>query len=131
MKRLRPLSRLRCAALLLVSFILFYQYVWKRYLRHSEVALVSNEPPSRFKRRIVAIGDLHGDLPHAVRVLRLAELIDMRNKWIGKKTVLVQTGDIVDRGRDTIALYEVCRSAALWTRTPVSHRHELEKLRDY
>jgi 3',5'-cyclic AMP phosphodiesterase CpdA len=48
---------------------------------------------------------LHGDLPHAQRVLRLAGLVDHRSRWIGKRAVLVQTGDIVDRGRDTIALY--------------------------
>ncbi|GAA96753.1 uncharacterized protein L969DRAFT_97102 [Mixia osmundae IAM 14324] len=71
--------------------------------------------PRGFRRRIVAIGDLHGDLNHAVRTLRNIEVINEHNHWIGKSTILVQTGDIVDRGKDTIALYhffETLRSQA-------------------
>lgn len=51
--------------------------------------------------RTVAIGDLHGDLPHALKVLTIAGLIDSDTNWIGGETTLVQTGDIVDRGKDT------------------------------
>ena len=51
--------------------------------------------------------DLHGDLSHALRVLRAASLVDHRGYWIGGSATLVQTGDIVDRGRDTIALYRL------------------------
>jgi len=50
--------------------------------------------------RLVAVGDLHGDLDHARRVLRLARAIDDHDLWIGGKLVLVQTGDEVDRGDD-------------------------------
>lgn len=31
--------------------------------------------------------------------------MDHRGQWVGKTATLVQTGDIVDRGKDTIALY--------------------------
>jgi hypothetical protein len=48
--------------------------------------------------RIVAIGDLHGDLDAARRALRLAGAIDANDAWIGGKLVVVQTGDLVDRG---------------------------------
>ncbi len=51
--------------------------------------------------RVVAIGDVHGDFEQFVTILRDAELIDQRNKWIGGQTVLVQTGDIPDRGPDS------------------------------
>ncbi|MEO6576980.1 MAG: metallophosphoesterase, partial [Polyangiaceae bacterium] len=51
-------------------------------------------------RRIVAIGDLHGDLDHARRALRLAGAIDASDAWIGGKLVVVQTGDEIDRGDD-------------------------------
>lgn len=50
--------------------------------------------------RLVAIGDLHGDLDHARRALRLAGAIDARDRWIGGSLTVVQTGDEIDRGDD-------------------------------
>lgn len=40
--------------------------------------------------RLVAIGDLHGDLRKALRAFRLAGLIDERGRWSGGSTVCVQ-----------------------------------------
>lgn len=56
--------------------------------------------------RVVAIGDLHGDYEHYLQVLRDAGLINGRNKWSGGETHLVQTGDITDRGPDSIAIID-------------------------
>lgn len=50
--------------------------------------------------RLVAIGDLHGDLDATRRAFRLAGAIDDKDAWIGGKLVVVQTGDAVDRGDD-------------------------------
>lgn len=50
--------------------------------------------------RIVAIGDVHGDLAATKRALTLAGLIDAQGNWSGGATILVQTGDILDRGDD-------------------------------
>ena len=50
--------------------------------------------------RVVAIGDLHGDLDATRRAFRLAGAIDDKDAWIGGKLVLVQTGDVIDRGDD-------------------------------
>lgn len=50
--------------------------------------------------RVVAIGDLHGDLDAARRAFRLAGAIDDKDAWIGGKLVVVQTGDAIDRGDD-------------------------------
>ena len=49
--------------------------------------------------RIIAIGDLHGDFDLTIRALKLAKVIDNRNRWIGKKTFVVQVGDQVDNCR--------------------------------
>ncbi|CCM03075.1 uncharacterized protein FIBRA_05195 [Fibroporia radiculosa] len=62
--------------------------------------------PGQFKRKIVAVGDLHGDMPNAQAVLQMAGVVDAQGKWTGNVDVFVQTGDIIDRGDDTIKLYE-------------------------
>ena len=58
--------------------------------------------PARFPgvERIVAVGDVHGDLEATKRVLRLAGLIDDADRWGGGAAVFVQTGDQLDRGDD-------------------------------
>lgn len=48
--------------------------------------------------RLVAIGDVHGDLAATRAALRLAGAIDEQDRWIGKELVVVQTGDQLDRG---------------------------------
>ncbi|KAJ3135850.1 hypothetical protein HDU90_003590 [Geranomyces variabilis] len=65
-----------------------------------------NPPPITTAGRIIAIGDLHGDYANALHVFRLAGLTDANGDWIGEQTTLVQTGDVVDRGPDTIRLYK-------------------------
>jgi hypothetical protein len=59
--------------------------------------------------RVVAIGDLHGDLAATRAVLRLAGAIDDGGRWAGGGLVLVQTGDEIDRGdqdREIIDLFD-------------------------
>jgi hypothetical protein len=48
--------------------------------------------------RLVALGDVHGDLLAARKALRLVGAIDRDDVWIGGELVVVQTGDQVDRG---------------------------------
>ncbi|KAL3680820.1 hypothetical protein R1sor_023776 [Riccia sorocarpa] len=57
-------------------------------------------------RRIVAIGDVHGDLERTESALKLAGVLssDRKGHWIGGSTVLVQVGDILDRGEDELAI---------------------------
>src|SRR5437868_5795043 len=42
--------------------------------------------------RVVAIGDIHGDLTALRGALRLAGAIDSDDRWIGKDLTVVQTG---------------------------------------
>lgn len=58
-------------------------------------------PATLTPARIVAIGDLHGDLDASLAVLRLAGLADASGAWSGGPAWLVQTGDILDRGPDS------------------------------
>lgn len=58
-------------------------------------------------KRMVAIGDMHGDLAAARAALRTAGAIDANDKWIGGDLVVVQTGDILDRGDDEQAILDL------------------------
>jgi hypothetical protein len=59
--------------------------------------------------RIVAVGDIHGAFDNFVAILRAAQVIDNRNRWSGRRTVLVQTGDILDRGPDSRKAIDLLR----------------------
>ena len=56
---------------------------------------------------VVALGDLHGDLAATRRALRLAGAIDAHDHWVGGALVVVQTGDILDRGDDERAILDL------------------------
>jgi hypothetical protein len=59
--------------------------------------------------RIVAIGDVHGAYERFVAILRTAGLVDNRQRWSGGRAVLVQTGDIVDRGAESRRALDLLR----------------------
>ena len=52
-------------------------------------------------RRLIAVGDLHGDYEAYIGILSDAGLIDDRGKWRGGDAALVQLGDLADRGPDS------------------------------
>lgn len=49
-------------------------------------------------QRIIAVGDVHGDLSALRRALSSGGVIDDQHRWSAGPTLLVQTGDILDRG---------------------------------
>jgi len=53
---------------------------------------------SSFAGRIVAVGDLHGDINATISVLELAGVIDGSKRWIGQDATLVLVGDQIDKG---------------------------------
>ena len=56
--------------------------------------------------RIIAIGDLHGDLDRAQEVFQMAGITGENHHWIAGELVVVQTGDQLDRGDQEQALLE-------------------------
>jgi hypothetical protein len=57
------------------------------------------------KSRIVAIGDIHGDLLVLLAVLYMMGVIDLNGNWIGGSTIVVQCGDLLDRsGRPNLSI---------------------------
>ncbi len=60
--------------------------------------------------RTVAVGDVHGDYDQFVSILLEAGLIDSDLNWVGGKTHLVQTGDVLDRGPDSRAVMDLIMS---------------------
>ncbi|KAL8531219.1 hypothetical protein ACS0TY_008011 [Phlomoides rotata] len=80
-----------------------------------EAIVVNGDPPTFVSapgRRIVAVGDLHGDLDKARYALQMADVLssDGQDLWVGGETVLVQLGDILDRGEDEIAILSLLKS---------------------
>lgn len=59
------------------------------------VTLVAAAAPNQ---RVVAIGDVHGDLANLEAILQATGLMGPNHQWIGHGVVLVQIGDVVDRG---------------------------------
>ena len=55
-------------------------------------------------RRIVAVGDLHGDYESWLAIARAAGLVNSSNRWAGGATTLVQLGDVTDRGPDSLKI---------------------------
>ncbi len=68
-----------------------------------------DEIPTRFEAapRIMAIGDVHGDLGAARRALQLAGATNEKDEWIGGELVVVQTGDQLDRGDEEQAILDL------------------------
>ncbi|KAM6602467.1 hypothetical protein CsatA_022076 [Cannabis sativa] len=54
--------------------------------------------------RLIAVGDVHGDLEKTKQSLRIAGLINDSDKWIGGSTMVVQIGDVLDRGNSELKI---------------------------
>ena len=78
---------------------------WLWLLVAFAVTLVSFEARAQpAPQRIVAIGDLHGDHDAWRAIAMAAGLIDENGKWTGGDATLVQLGDVVDRGPDSLKI---------------------------
>ena len=89
----------------------------------------SSDRPTSFRypaaARLVAIGDLHGDLGATRAALRLAGAIDENDRWVGGDLVVVQTGDYLDRGDDDRSIIELFASLSPQARAAGGALHVL------
>ncbi|WRT65428.1 uncharacterized protein IL334_002371 [Kwoniella shivajii] len=76
---------------------------------HAPSGTGRNRGEAVFRQRLVAVGDLHGDIANAKKVLRMTNIIDDQSNWSGGTDILVQTGDIVDRGAHALDIYKLMR----------------------
>jgi len=68
-------------------------------------------------QRVVAFGDVHGDIDALRSFLITAEVLDPNSSndepmWSGGETICVQTGDVLDRGDDELACFRLLATLA-------------------
>jgi hypothetical protein len=78
-------------------------WVWP-FLMFAAALIAGAAPAKPAPVRIVAVGDLHGDYDAWAAIARAAGLVDVKGRWAGGPTVLVQMGDVVDRGPDSLKI---------------------------
>jgi hypothetical protein len=66
--------------------------------RHAVALLLILAASAAAQERVVAIGDVHGSYPQFVHILQQTGLINSRYEWSGGSTILVQMGDVTNRG---------------------------------
>ncbi|ORX55832.1 Metallo-dependent phosphatase [Anaeromyces robustus] len=77
---------------------------------YNNTLLFKNEKPfknSKKYKRIIAVGDIHGDYNQFIKILTHAKLIDKNKNWIGKNTIFVQVGDLMDRGDESKKIFDL------------------------
>jgi hypothetical protein len=60
-------------------------------------------------KTVFAIGDLHGDFRAAVRTLWGVGAINEKYEWVGKHIIVVQLGDLIDRGKEDMEILNLMR----------------------
>jgi hypothetical protein len=119
---LNQLEQDRKARLAKLLFPGFYETDYRLYVDeqsnfHKTGILPSEE--LKMHQRIIAVGDVHGDLSALINLLVSAKVMAIPEsmeealsnpKWIGGETILVQMGDILDRGPNELACMRLLSS---------------------
>jgi Calcineurin-like phosphoesterase len=79
--------------------------------QHGQYQLVSpaaDELPLLPNQRLICLGDVHGDFQALCDFLTLARVYQPSNQqWIGGNTILVQCGDVLDRGSQELQCFDL------------------------
>jgi len=81
--------------------------------------------------RVIAVGDVHGDVDALRAALRVARVIDATGRWTGGHAAVVQLGDLLDRGDQERAVIDLAttlgeqaeRAGGLFV--PIDGNHEI------
>ena len=73
-------------------------------LLNEGVADISN--PTTFSK-IYVISDVHGMYDNLVKLLQAGKIIDKENNWIAKNSLLIVTGDSIDKGTKSIEVLDL------------------------
>ncbi|CAB9528741.1 serine threonine-protein phosphatase [Seminavis robusta] len=75
------------------------------------VSPTNDELPLEPGQRLVCIGDVHGDFKALEEFLTIGGVYDAnashKNQWIGGNTILVQCGDVLDRGDQELLCFNL------------------------
>jgi len=74
-----------------------FKEIWQIQCSQYEIEKQPDILPS--VRRIIVIGDIHGDFEVIKKLLQVGKVINSKGDWIGSDTVVVQVGDQIDRCR--------------------------------
>jgi hypothetical protein len=58
-------------------------------------------------RRVISVPDLHGDYDCLLNILQSAKLVSGNRSWTGGNAVLIQLGDVLDRGNDSAMIFQL------------------------
>lgn len=75
--------------------------------------------------KIIVIGDIHGRLDLLQESLKLKGIIDKNNRWIGENIQVVQMGDLIDRGPDSLKVIKFVHNLKKQARKKNSQFHVL------
>ena len=93
----------------LIAILFVYKFLITETDARSERVTTNDQIVVQKKTRIVAIGDIHGDLPNMKKVLKIAKLIDDEFNWIAGETIFVQTVFCPGNDRSLIFVGRHCR----------------------
>ena len=82
-------------------------------------------------RRLVAIGPAITATKQTMRALELGKVMDADGRWVGGTTVLVQVGDILDRGDNELAAMRKFASLAKQARRRRGRARRARQPRDH
>uniref|UniRef100_A0A7S1GPX1 Calcineurin-like phosphoesterase domain-containing protein n=1 Tax=Cyclophora tenuis TaxID=216820 RepID=A0A7S1GPX1_CYCTE len=63
--------------------------------------------PLRDGQRLVCVGDVHGDYTALCRFLKIAGVMNNNEQWCGGDSILVQCGDVLDRGSEELKCFSL------------------------